>query len=54
MFALDALFKYKMSKLEDRKFKLEDVDSNPGLRCLFVTASPVLTHEIRKYYNNLT
>jgi hypothetical protein len=29
------------------------LNNKGGLRCLFVTASPVLTYEIKKHYENL-
>ena len=32
----------------------DSVDSKSGLRCVFVTASPVLVNEVKKYYNNIT
>lgn len=33
---------------------IQDLDKNVGIRCLFVTASPVLTNEIKRYYHRLT
>jgi hypothetical protein len=32
----------------------DDIDQAIGLHSLFVTASPVLTNEIERYYNKLT
>jgi hypothetical protein len=31
-----------------------DIDDTMGLHCIFLTASPVLTHEIQRYYKKLT
>lgn len=33
---------------------MEDLDENFGLHCIFVTASPVLTNEVKRYYKKLT
>lgn len=39
--------------LKDTRFKSTDVDSTCGLHSIFVTASPVLTNEVRRYYEKL-
>lgn len=42
-----ALYKNKHENiLRDTRFSADDVDKNIGLHCIFVTASPVLTHEV--------
>jgi len=40
--------------LRDTRFTEDDVDANIGLHCIFVTASPVLTNEVKRYYQRLT
>jgi len=40
--------------IKDTKFDPDDVDSTLGLHCVFVTASPVLTNEVKRYYKKLT
>lgn len=40
--------------LEDTTFKADDIDKTMGMKCIFATASPVLTNEIRRYYKKLT
>ena len=56
------LFKIRLS-LSKKKFQStlegvrcgsDDIDSAVGLHCIFLTASPVLTHEIQRYYKKLT
>ena len=32
----------------------DDIDKTIGLHCVFVTASPVLTNEVQRYYQKLT
>ncbi|EAR98741.2 UvrD/REP helicase amine-terminal domain protein (macronuclear) [Tetrahymena thermophila SB210] len=62
MFALEMLFKYRLHVYHNRHMKLasqtrfnpKDLDKMVGLRCIFVTASPVLTNEIKRYYDRLT
>jgi len=62
LFTIELLFKIRVqlyknknsSVLKDTRFTDEDMESNIGLHCLFVTASPVLTNEIRRYYQKLT
>ena len=40
--------------LKDSEFDADDVDKTIGLHCIFVTASPVLTNEVKRYYTKLT
>ncbi|KAL4461532.1 hypothetical protein ABPG74_016156 [Tetrahymena malaccensis] len=62
MFALEMLFKYRlhvynykhMKQAKQARFNPKDLDKMVGLRCIFVTASPVLTNEIKRYYDRLT
>ena len=62
LFAMEILFKYRMTlakikheeKINGLKFNADDVDSALGLRCIFVTASPVLSNEVQRYYQKLT
>ena len=39
--------------LKDTRFNSNDVDNHCGLHSIFVTASPVLTNEVRRYYEKL-
>ena len=49
------LYKNKHEKiLRDTRFSADDIDKTIGLHCIFVTASPVLTNEVQKYYQKLT
>jgi hypothetical protein len=60
LFALELLFKVRSSfffkkdsgnSLKDsRNFTSEDAESSTGLHSVIVTASPVLTNEIRRFY----
>lgn len=43
--------KYSFAKIQ---LNQSDIEKNMGIRCLFVTASPVLTNEIKRYYERLT
>lgn len=64
MFALEMLFKYRLAVYNSKrnptnaqstsKFNQKDIDKNVGIRCIFVTASPVLTNEVKRYYHKLT
>ena len=62
LFAIEMLFKIRVSlnkkkfggMLKDTRFMADDIDQAIGLHSLFVTASPVLTNEIERYYNKLT
>ena len=40
--------------LRDTRFDADDVDNIIGMHCVFVTASPILTNEVRRYYLRLT
>lgn len=40
--------------MKNTRFNPRDIDKNVGIRCIFVTASPVLTNEIKRYYDRLT
>lgn len=62
LFAIQMLFRIRVSLnkkkfqslIEDTKFMADDIDETLGLHSLFVTASPVLTNEIQRYYKKLT
>lgn len=62
LFAIEMLFKIRVNlnkkkfsgMLKDTRFGADDIDSVMGLHSLFVTASPVLTNEIQRYYKKLT
>jgi hypothetical protein len=62
LFSMELLFKYRLALakskhqnlLRDTRFNADDVESNIGLHCVFVTASPVLTNEVCRYYHKLT
>ena len=58
LFATEMLFKVRSAYanraiLKDTRFSVEDVDANCGLHTVFITASPVLTNEVRRYYEKL-
>lgn len=40
--------------LQNTKMKAEALSQNIGLHTVFVTASPVLTNEVKRYYQKLT
>lgn len=49
------LYKQKHeSVLRDTRYDQNDVDQSVGLHCIFATASPVLTGEVKRYYSKLT
>jgi tetratricopeptide (TPR) repeat protein len=52
MFAAEILFKFNNPRV-NRKFGPEDVDKSSVLHTAFVTASPVLTNEVKRFYNKL-
>lgn len=62
LFAIEMLFKIRLSlskkkfssELKDTKCSADDIDKTMGLHCVFLTASPVLTNEIQRYYKKLT
>jgi len=62
LFSMEMLFKMRLQLyktkhegiLRDTRFEADDIDSNIGLHCVFVPASPVLTNEVRRYYERLT
>lgn len=62
LFAIEMLFKIRVSlnkkkfggMLKDTRFMADDIDQAIGLHSIFVTASPVLTNEIERYYRKLT
>lgn len=62
IFSMEILFKIRVTlyknKLEgllkDTRFIADDLDKTVGLHCVFVTASPVLTTEVQRYYDKLT
>ena len=39
--------------LEGIKFDPNQIDQTGQLRCIFATASPVLTNQIKRYYNRM-
>jgi hypothetical protein len=39
--------------LQDTRFGADDIDVRCGLHIVFATASPVLTNEVRRYYERL-
>lgn len=61
LFASEVVFKYRARKAkvakglvpEGTKFGSEDVDTRCGLHIIFATASPVLTNEVKRYYEKL-
>lgn len=52
MFASELLFKF-MQPRSKRRFGPEDVGRTSVLHTAFVTASPVLTNEVKRFYNKL-
>ncbi|KAM3142568.1 hypothetical protein pb186bvf_005227 [Paramecium bursaria] len=59
LFATELLFKLRVNLQMQNLNQFynmsgDSVDSKSGLRCVFVTASPVLVNEVKKYYNNIT
>ena len=62
IFSMEILFKIRVSLyknkieglLRDTRFIADDLDKTVGLHCMFVTASPVLTTEVQRYYDRLT
>ena len=60
LFALEILFKIRSSlffkgssSLKSGGFTSEEAESTTGLHSVIVTASPVLTNEIRRFYTQL-
>ncbi|CAD8167125.1 unnamed protein product [Paramecium pentaurelia] len=62
LFAMETLFKLRLelykqkheNVLQNYKYDDEEVNNNVGLHCVFATASPVLTTEVKRYYGKLT
>jgi hypothetical protein len=62
LFSIEMLFKIRLSlfkkkfqdTIKDVRCGSSDIDQTFGLHCIFLTASPVLTHEIQRYYKKLT
>lgn len=61
LFAMEILFKFRMTLarvkhegLIKSNFGAQDLDNVYGLHCIFVTASPVLSNEVQRYYHRLT
>ena len=60
LFSAEILFKWEKKRLdqinkdEKSKFGADDVLIASGLHSVFVTASPVLTMEVSRYYDNLS
>jgi tetratricopeptide (TPR) repeat protein len=53
MFAAELLFRFKTSSQVIRRFGPEDVGKSSVLHSAFVTASPVLTNEVKRFYGKL-
>ncbi|CAD8176793.1 unnamed protein product [Paramecium octaurelia] len=62
LFAMETLFKLRLelykqkheNVLQNYKYDDDEVNNNVGLHCVFATASPVLTTEVKRYYQKLT
>eukprot|EP00825_Cyclidium_porcatum_P021771 TRINITY_DN24176_c0_g1_i2.p1 TRINITY_DN24176_c0_g1~~TRINITY_DN24176_c0_g1_i2.p1 ORF type:complete len:233 (-),score=36.35 TRINITY_DN24176_c0_g1_i2:115-813(-) len=62
LFSMEMLFKIRLTLyknqnqniLRDTRFDADDVDNTIGLHAVFVTSSPVLTNEVKRYYKKLT
>lgn len=62
LFAMEMLFRLRMNLyklkhqqvLQNTIIAEDSVENQIGLHCVFATASPILTGEVRKYYNKLT
>jgi hypothetical protein len=62
LFSIEMLFKIRLSlykkkfvdTLKEVRCGSNDIETAAGLHCIFLTASPVLTHEIQRYYKKLT
>lgn len=62
IFSMEILFKIRVTLyknkldglLKDTRFTSDDLDKTVGLHCVFVTASPVLTTEVHRFYDRLT
>jgi hypothetical protein len=62
LFSIEMLYKIRSSlyrkkyqdTIKDVRCGSEDIDNAVGLHCIFLTASPVLTYEIQRYYKKLT
>ena len=52
MFASEILFKNKI-KPKSRQLCPSDIKRVTSLHCMFVTASPVLTHEVKRFYSKM-
>ena len=52
MFASEILFKYKI-RPKVQPFGPDDLKRTTPLHCIFVTASPVLTHEVKRFYSKI-
>ena len=53
MFASELLFRFKTNQSASRRFGPEDVGKSAVLHSAFVTASPVLTNEVKRFYSKL-
>jgi broad-specificity NMP kinase len=60
LFATDLIYrlrfyatKYRLNSLKDAIIDFEKLEKIASLRTVFVTASPVLTNEVKKYYLKL-
>jgi len=62
LFSIEMLFKIRLalykkkfsSEIANTRCSSDDIDQAIGLHCIFLTASPVLTSEIQRYYKKLT
>lgn len=52
MFASEIVFRFRMQKGKE-KLNSGKIDKPTPLHCIFVTASPVLTNEVNRYYDKL-
>lgn len=61
LFGCEVIFRYQCHKekqkrgllVSETKLRPSDIDSRCGLHSIFVTASPILTNEVRRYYGKL-
>lgn len=52
LFSAEIVYKYRANRGK-RRLGPEDIDKSSALHTVFVTASPVLTNEVRRYYDKL-
>jgi len=61
LFSQDMLYKIRLAQaqvkhgvLRDARYMADQLDNLIGIHSIFVTASPVLTNEVNRYYQNLS